>query len=341
MVFMLCRKQKRGLSGVKEDIMAGKKKQRELSDVQLAAKVSWKKDFKKNKIVYFLFLPIAVYLLIFNYIPMSGILMAFEDYSVRKGIFHSDWVGWENFIRLFSGTAFLTAFRNTAVMAVLNLVLGFFPPIILAILFSECRWVPFKRFAQVISYTPNFISTVVVCSLVQKFLDRDGAVTLLLNKLFGLPLQNWLADSTVPVFWIIYAVMNIWIGMGWGSIIHSTTIANINGELSEAAVLDGANRWQRVKNIVLPALMPICMMQLTMSIGTIFLAGWDKVLLLYMPTTYSVADVLHTYTYRMAFGTKVDYGLATASGLFQSVLGTALLIISNKLNKKATGYALY
>lgn len=321
--------------------MAKIKRQREISDVQLAQKASWKKDFKKNKSIYILFLPILVYLIIFNYIPMSGLLMAFEDYSVRKGWFHSTWVGLDNFVRLFSGSAFLTAFRNTAVMAVLNLVMGFFPPIILAILFSECKWIPFKRFAQLISYIPNFISTVVVCNLVQQFVGSDGAITLLLNKLFGLPVQNWLAETQIPVFWIIYTVMNIWIGMGWGSIIQSTTIANISGDLMEAAALDGANRWQRVKNIVIPALIPICMMQLTMAVGTALMVGWDKVLILYMPSTYSVADVLHTYTYRMAFGSQIDYGLATASGLFQSVLGTTLLVISNKLNKKVTGHALY
>lgn len=321
--------------------MTKEKRQGERPDIRLSKRASWKKDFQKNKIIYLLFLPIAIYLFIFNYVPMSGLLMAFEDYSVRKGWFHSTWVGLENFVTLFSGNAFLTAFRNTAVMAVLNLIMGFFPPIILAILFAECRWIPFKRFAQLISYIPNFISTVVVCNLVQQFVDRDGAITLLLHKVFGLPVQNWLADSTVPVFWIIYVVMNIWIGMGWGSIIQSTTIANINGVLMEAAALDGANRWQRVRHIILPALMPVCMMQLTMSVGTIFMSGWDKILIMYMPSTYSVADVLHTYTYRMAFGSQIDYGLATASGLFQSVLGTILLLVSNKLNKKATGYALY
>lgn len=321
--------------------MAKKKKANDISDVQLAKRTSWKKDWKKNKTIYLLFVPVAVYLIIFNYVPMTGLLMAFEDYSVRKGWFHSTWVGMENFRRLFSGSAFLIAFRNTAIMGVMNLFFGFFPPIILAILFSECKWIPFKRFAQLISYIPNFISTVVVCSLVQQFVGNDGAITLILNKVFGLPVQNWLANNQAPVFWIIYMMMNIWIGMGWGSIIQSTAISNISGDLMEAAALDGANRWQRVKNIVIPALIPICMMQLTLSVGTVFMAGWDKVLILYMPSTYSVSDVLHTYTYRMAFGSQIDYGLATASGLFQSVLGTILLVISNNLNKKATGHALY
>lgn len=318
-----------------------KNKKRDITETSLARKVSFKKDWKKNKLIYFMFIPIAVYLIIFNYIPMTGILMAFEDYSVRKGWFHSTWVGWDNFNRLFSGSAFLTALRNTVCMAVLNLIFGFFPPIILAILFSECRWKPFRRTAQLISYMPYFISSVVVCSLLQQFLSENGPITVFLNKVFGLPQQNWIANGNIPVFWIIYAFMGIWVGMGWNSIIQTTAISNVNHDLKEAAALDGANRWQRVRYIVIPALIPLCMMQLTMSIGTMFMTGWDRVLILYMPKTYNVADCLYTYTYRMAFGTQVDYGLSTASGLFQSVVGTILLIVSNKLNKKATGYALY
>ena len=321
--------------------MAAKKKNKDISDNTLAKQMSWKKDWRKNKTLYFLFIPLAIYLFVFSYIPMTGILMAFENYKVKLGWFHSPWVGMDNFVKLFSGSTFLLAFRNTAAMAVLNLVIGFLPPIILAILFSEARWIPFRRVAQLISYMPNFVSTVVVCNLLQQFIGKDGPITLILSSVFGLENKNWLADNQIPVFWIIYALMNVWIGMGWGSIIQTTAISNVNGELKEAAALDGANRWQRVWHIVIPSLIPLCMMQLTLAVGTMFMVGWDKILILYMPTTYNVTDVLYTYTYRMAFGSKIDYGLSTASGLFQSLLGTALLLISNKLNNKATGYSLY
>lgn len=321
--------------------MAGKKKTKDLSDTALARNNSWKKDWQKNKMIYILFIPIAVYLLIFNYIPMTGILMAFENYKVKLGWFHSPWVGMKNFMELFAGRGFLMAFRNTAAMAILNLVLGFFPPIILAILFSEARWIPFRRLAQLISYMPNFVSTVVVCNLLQQFVGQDGPITLLLSNIFGLENKNWLADSRIPIFWIIYAIMNVWIGMGWGSIIQTTAISNVNGELKEAAALDGANRFQRIIHIVVPSLIPLCMMQLTLAVGTMFMTGWDKILILYMPTTYNVTDVLYTYTYRMAFGSQINYGVSTASGLFQSLLGTFLLIVSNTLNNKITGYGLY
>ena len=309
-------------------------------DFKLKKKALAEKDWKRNWQVYLMFLPLAVYFIIFNYIPMVGILVAFEDYSVTKGFFGSPWVGWANFEELFLGDAFLVAFRNTACMAVLNLLLGFLPPIILAVLFSECRIKPFRRLSQIVSYMPNFVSAVVVCALVREFFGISGGVTKLLTAL-GLPEQNWLANTDIPVFWLIYAFIGIWMGMGFGSIIYTSSIANVNADLKEAAALDGAGRWQRVWYIVLPQLLPLCMINLTLSVGTMFMAGWDKVLLLYMPKTYDVSDVLYTYTYRMAFGSSVNFGVSTASGLFQSVIGTALLFISNMLNKKLTSYSLF
>lgn len=299
-----------------------------------------KRDWKKNWQIYLLFLPLAVYFIIFNYIPMVGILVAFEDYSVTDGFFGSPWVWFDNFKVLFTGDEFLIALRNTACMAVLNLILGFLPPIILAVLFSECRWKPYRRLSQIISYMPNFVSAVVVCALVTEFFGMSGAITKLLTML-GLPEQNWLANTQIPVFWLIYAFIGIWMGAGFGSVIYTATIANVNGDLKEAAALDGANRWQCVRYIILPQLLPLCMMNLTLAVGTMFMAGWDKVLLLYMPKTYDVTDVLYTYTYRMAFGNSVNFGVSTASGLFQSIIGTTLLIVSNKLNKKMTSYSLF
>lgn len=309
-------------------------------DFKLEKKALARKDWKKNWQVYLMFLPLAVYFIIFNYIPMMGILVAFEDYSVTKGFFGSPWVGWANFEELFLGDAFLVAFRNTACMAVLNLLLGFLPPLILAVLFSECRIKPYRRLSQIVSYMPNFVSAVVVCALVREFFGISGGVTKLLTAL-GLPEQNWLANTDIPVFWLIYAFIGIWMGMGFGSIMYTASIANVNADLKEAAALDGAGRWQRIWYIVLPQLLPLCMINLTLSVGTMFMAGWDKVLLLYMPKTYDVSDVLYTYTYRMAFGSSVNFGVSTASGLFQSVIGTILLFISNKLNKKLTSYSLF
>ena len=300
----------------------------------------WKKDWRENKILYLLFVPVLAYFIIFNYVPMSGILMAFQDFKVTKGLFGSEWIGMENFAELIDDEAFLPALRNSFAMAGFNLTLGFIAPIILALLITSIKPNPGTRVMQTITYLPNFVSAVVVCSLASQFLDVNGGITKVLTAL-GFEQQNWLANSDIPVFWLINTGIGIWQGAGWGSIIYIAAIYNINGDLHEAAAIDGANRWQRLLHITLPGIMPMIMMMLTLKIGLVFREGFDKILLLYMPLTYDTADCLHTYTYRMAFGGMPNYSLSTASGLFQSVIATVLLVISNTLNKKATGYALY
>ena len=300
----------------------------------------WKRDFKENWILYVLFLPVLAYFIIFHYIPMSGIFMAFEDYKVTKGLFGSEWVGLEKFIELFEDEQFWLALRNSGAMALFNLTLGFVAPIILALLITSIKPSKGTRTLQTITYLPNFVSAVVVCSLASQFLDLNGGITRILS-LLGFEQQNWLANSDVPVFWLINTGIGIWQGAGWGAIVYIAAIYNINGDLHEAAAIDGANRWQRLTHITLPGILPMIMMMFTLKIGLVFREGFDKVLLLYMPLTYDTSDCLHTYTYRMAFGGMPDYSLSTASGLFQSVIATLLLVFSNWANKKATGYALY
>lgn len=303
-------------------------------------KITWKEDLRKNGILYVLFLPVLAWLILFHYLPMPGILMAFQDYSVSKGLFGSDWVGLGNFVDLFTGSGFPLAFRNTVAMAILSLTLGFFPTIIFALILTSYPHKKFRRVMQSASYLPNFVSAVVMCSLATEFLSDKGAITMLLS-LFGAEKQNWLANPNIPVFWLIYTFIGIWQGMGWGSIIYVASISNISGDLHEAAALDGANRFQRIWHVTLPGILPLIIMMWTMNIGLVFKMVGNNVLLLYMPQTYDVADVLSTYTYRMSFGGSNNYGLSTASGLFQSVLGLILLVISNRLGKKASGYSLF
>ena len=303
-------------------------------------RVTWKRDFKKNWLIYLMGAPMMIYLIIFKFIPMFGIIMAFEDYKPTLGYFKSKWVGMQNFIDLFTGPEFLQALRNTFFMGLLNFLIGFTLPIGFALVLSMLRNKKFKRVTQTISYMPNFVSSVVVCSLVTVFLSRTGPLTMLLTAL-GLPQQNWLANDQIPVFWIINTFMNVWIGLGWGTIVYVAAISNVSGELHEAAAIDGANRFQRTVKITLPCIKPMVIMMMTLNVGIMFLAGFDKVLLLYMPSTYSVADCLQTYTYRTAFTTGANYGLSTASGLFQAVVATALLFGSNALNRKASGMALF
>jgi len=303
-------------------------------------KVTWKEDFSKNWALYLLFLPLLVWLILFHYAPMPGLLMSFQNYSVTKGLFGSRWVGLENFEDLFMGSGFPLAFRNTCAMAVLSLTLGFIPPILFALLLTTFPHKRFVRGCQLASYLPNFISAVVMCSLATEFLSDKGAITALLS-FFGAERQNWLANANIPVFWIIYRLLGVWQGIGWGSIVYVASIHSVSGDQHEAAAIDGANRFQRMIHITLPGILPLIIMLWTMQIGLVFKTVGTNILLLYMPKTYDVADVLSTYTYRMSFGGTPNYGLSTASGLFQSILGTILLITSNKLSRKASGYSLY
>ena len=302
--------------------------------------MTWKDDFRKNRIAYLFFLPALFYFLIFHYVPMAGIAMAFQDYSLTKGLFGSEWIGLMNFEELFLDESFLLVMRNTVAMALLNLTLGFVFPIIFALLLSEVRSSSLRRTLQVTSYMPHFVAAVVVCTLVREFLDTNGALTALLTAL-GLEKQNWLANGEVPVFWLINCFTEIWQEIGFGSIIYVAAIANVSADYHEAAAIDGANRWTRIIRITLPSIRPIIMMMFVLKCGLFFTQGFDKILLPYMPSTYDTADCLTTFTYRMSFTGRPNYGLSTASGLFQSVASFLLLIISNTASRKLTDSGLF
>ena len=314
---------------------------KEKAAVYKPPKTPWSKDFKRNWPVYVMFVPAIVYMVVLHFIPMFGIVMAFEDFNIVEGYFGSDWVGFQNFIDLFTGDQFLVALRNTIYIAILKNTIGFVPPIIFAFLLSMIENKRFKRICQTMSYLPNFVAAVVVASLVTEFLGKDGPLTMLLTNVFGLENQNWLANEHIPIFWIIYVLMGVWQGVGWGSIMYVAAISTVSGDLHEAAAIDGANRWQRLFRITLPCIMPTIMMMFVLGVGLSFSTGFDSILLLYMPSTYEVADTIYTYTYRMAFGSATDYSLSAASGLFQSVVGTVLLIGSNALSRKMTDSSLF
>lgn len=293
-------------------------------------KKTWKEDLRKNWALYLIFLIPAVYFIIFKYVPMVGILMAFEDYKPSKGLFGSTWVGMRNFVELFTGDQFPLAIRNTCAMALLNLTFGFLAPVILGLLISQLRSKKGSRVVQTVTYMPYFVSAVVCCSLAKEFLDDTGAITQLLTY-FGAEKQNWLANNS-PVFWVINCCLGIWQGAGYGAIIYIASIANISYELYEAAAIDGATRLKQLWHVTLPGVLPIIIMMFTMQIGLVFMTGFDKVLLIYQPSTYTFSDCLSTYTYRMAFSSGSNFGLSTASGLFQSIVGTILLITGNKIS---------
>lgn len=295
-----------------------------------------KKDVKRNWVLYLLFIPVFVFFLIFNYIPMGGLLMAFQNYDINKGLFGSEWIGFENFQTLFSDTQAWYALRNTLIMAGLNLTVGFIIPVFFALLLSQVKNKVFRRICQSISYMPNFVATVVLCTLITDFLSPTGAIT----KLLGMEGTNILAING-PSFWIINLLADVWQGCGYGAIVFVAAISNVNQDMYEAASIDGASRIRRIFKITLPSIWPTVITMFTLKVGTVFKAGFDKILLLYMPATWEYADVLTSYIYRFTFEQRLDYGLTTALGLIQSVISMVLLILSNVLNKKITKTSLF
>ncbi len=304
----------------------------------LAKKTSWKRDFMMNKQNYLLFLPIAIFFFIFSYLPMFGITMAFQDFKATKGFFGSEFVGFQNFIDFFSNKAFGTILRNTLMISLLSIGIAFPLSIIFALLLSELKIALFKRTVQTISYLPYFISAVVICGLVIDFVSSNGVVTTALNVLFGFPKANLLQDP--KYFWWVNLAAEIWQGLGYGSIIFIAAMSNISPEQHEAAAIDGANRLRRVWHVTLPALVPSVMTMLILRIGMVMTVGADKILLLYNPSIYETADVISSHVARMGVE-QMQYGYSAAVGLFNSVVGTLLLVGSNALSRKATETSIY
>ena len=295
-------------------------------------------DMKKNWRLHLIILPVVIFFLVFSYFPMIGIVTAFMNYRPTRGIFSSEWVGFAQFSKLFTDEQFGRVFRNTVVMALLNLSVGFVVPVAFALLLSEIRTKWFRKTVEVCSYMPNFVAAVVVCNLVINFLGSNGMITNFLS-LFGMEKENLLANPSH--FWGINTFVVLWQGMGYSAIVFTAAIAGVNQDLHEAAVLDGANRWQRVWHVTIPAILPMMVTMLVLKVGLMFSTGFDNILLLYMPSTYDTADVISTYVYRQSLGGGSNYGYAAAIGLFQSVIATVLLVASNWLSKKLAKTSLF
>jgi putative aldouronate transport system permease protein len=301
-------------------------------------KTSWSHDFKMNKAVYLLFLPIFVYFIIFSYLPMFGIVMAFQDFKAPRGFLGSEFVGLQNFFDFFSSPSFFTILRNTLVISLLGLVVGSFASIAFALLLNEVFFKKIKRVVQTISYMPYFVSTVVIAGLVIQFVSTNGVVTNLLVAVFGINRENLLLNPSY--FWWVNLGTEIWQGMGYGSIIYIAAITGANQELHEAAAIDGANRLRRCWHITLPAIKTTIVIMLILRMGTLLSVGFDKILLIYNPTIYSTADVIGTHVTRMGIE-RMQYGYSAAVGFFNSVVGTILLVASNILSRKLNETSLF
>ena len=296
-----------------------------------------RRDWKMNKAVYLMAVPVIVYFFIFNYIPMGGILMAFEDYSIKKGIFGSTFVGFDNFIRFFNSIYCWRVIRNTLLISLYGLLFSFPFPIIFALCLNEIRNTKFKKLTQTISYLPYFISIVVVVSILQDFTSADGVLTQLAAALGDTGGALW---SRPEWFRTLYIGSNIWQHLGYNSIIFISALAAIDQELYEAAVIDGAGRWKQTLYITLPELSSTIVVLLILRLGQIMNVGYEKTILMYSPATYETADVIASYVYRVGIE-DADYGYSTAINFFNSVVNFLVLFVANAISRKLSETSLW
>ena len=296
-----------------------------------------RKDLRKNKWKYIMILPVIIYIAVFCYKPMYGVIIAFKNFRPAVGIMDSPWVGLKHFITFFNDYNFWRILKNKFSISALSILFGFPAPILLALLINEIRNTKFKRAVQTISYMPYFISMVIICGLIKTFCQSDGIITDLVVALGGervnlLASKNW--------FYPIYIISNIWQNIGWDSIIYLAALAGIDQEQYEAARVDGAGRIRQIISVTLPGLMPTITILFILKMGNILNVGFEKILLLYSPTTYEVADVISTYVYRIGI-LDANFSYSTAIGLFNSVVNIIFLLLTNAISKKMNNSGLF
>jgi putative aldouronate transport system permease protein len=276
--------------------------------------------------------PVLLYFLIFNYVPMIGLVIAFKNYVLSDGIFGSEWVGLANFQRLFDSPDFPKAIRNTLTISLLRLFFGFAAPIILALLLNELRLALYKRVIQTVSYLPHFFSWVILGGIFIMMLSGNGPINHIVKLIKGSAIPFLSED-----YWFItiLVVTGIWQSVGWGAIIYLAALSGINPDMYEAAMVDGAGRWKQVWHITIPSLMPTIITLFILSLGGILTAGFDQIYNLYNPMVYDVSDIIDTYVLRRMM--DMDLGLATAAGMFKSVVGLVLIVGANSIAKKMSG----
>ncbi|MEC0206943.1 ABC transporter permease subunit [Paenibacillus lautus] len=296
------------------------------------------KDFKRNKWLYVLAIPIVAYYVLFQYLPMYGAVIAFKDYSPIQGIWGSEWVGLEHFRSFIDSHYFWRLFRNTVLLSLYSLVFDFTAPIILALLIHEVRSRYVKSFVQTVSFMPYFISLIVVCGLVKDLTQSGGIANLAFTFLTGGDGHDLLQQP--GLFRGIYVMSEIWQRVGWESIIYAAALSTIPQVQYEAARIDGASRFRQIRSITLPGLLPTITIMFILRIGHLMDVGYEKILLLYNPVIYESADVISTFVYRKGLLDN-DWSFSSAIGLFNSAINLLMLVIANSLTRKTNQNSLW
>ncbi len=284
-----------------------------------------------NKYMYILLIPAIIYYIIFHYIPLGGLVIAFQDFNIFKGVFGSEFVGLEHFVRLFNTSDFYKIFRNTLILGIYKVVFIFPVPIIIALLLNEIRSTFFKRVVQTSIYMPHFFSWVIVGGLAIQFLDPTRGVINEIIKYFGYESIHFMAEP--EYFRGIVVLTSIWKEAGWGTIVYLAAISSVDPTLYEAAKVDGASRFRMIWNITLPSISTTVLMVFIINMGNVLKSSFEQIFVLYNPLVYEVGDVIETYVYRVGLIDR-RYDFATAVGFFQSVVGLIFLLVANHLANK-------
>lgn len=298
------------------------------------------KLIKKNYQLYLIILLPVIYVLVFNYYPMYGAQIAFRDYVPTKGIWGSEWVGLDNFTRFFKRQDAWRIIGNTLSLSIYQLIAGFPIPIILALSLNSARDGMFKKTVQTVTYAPHFISVVVMVGIVMQFLaPRTGIINKIIEILGGTP-TNFMGEP--EYFRSIYVWSGVWQTTGWGSIIYLAALAGIDPSLHEAAIVDGASRFQRILHIDIPGIMPTAIILLIMNTGQIMNIGFEKVFLMQNPLNLRTSEIISTYVYKVGLASSAgDFSYSTAIGLFNSVINFVLIVAVNQIAKRVTETSLW
>lgn len=298
----------------------------------------WQVALKRDKYLYMMAAPGLLFFLIFKYVPLWGLLLAFQNYSPYLGFWDSEWVGLKYFHEFFANPDFLLLFRNTMAISLLNIIFFFPIPIVVALLLNEVGKLAFKKVIQTIIYLPHFLSWVIIVGICFLILGQGSGVINQLIVEFGGKKIEFLTEPNL--FWAMLTAQSIWKEAGWGTIIFLAALAGINSELYEAAQIDGATRWQQMKNVTLPGIKSTIIVLLILRLGQVMDVGFEQIFLMSSGPVAQVADVFDTYVYRVGIQ-QGRFSYATVAGLFKSVVGLILVVSANRVAKKMGEEGLY
>ena len=295
-------------------------------------------DFIRNRAVYLMLLPVLAYFIIFCYLPMGGLVMAFENYKIRLGFLNSKWVGLANFKRFFESIYFTRLLKNTLLIGIKDILWTLPSNVIFALMLHSVSNIRFKKTVQTVTYLPYFISMIVVCGLIQDFTRAGSSISNFIGFFSG---RNESLLGNPNYFQEVFVISNVWQSLGYGAVVYLSALNGIDKELYEAARIDGANHWQQTLHVTLPGIASTIIVMMILKVGKIMSVNYQKIILLYSPATFETSDVITSYVYRVSLAEGSDYSYGTAIGLFNSLISLFFVVVTNSISRKAADTSLW